>query len=96
MFKYSKDQLLQMKRLSDDLRISQGDCGTSLTPVLLEQLVYMVKNYMKWRPDINYIFEQPAMTPCGCLGPCDGQLYCPCRMEQLRYQYRYYIALEML
>lgn len=97
MFKYSKDQLLQMKRHLDDLRILEGDCGTPLTPLLLGQLVNMAKKRIECcYQDINGIFDMPGISLCGCLGPQDGDLYCPCRMSTLRYKYRYDIALEML
>lgn len=94
MFKYTKDELLELKTWTDSIAKFEGGTKIELTDELLQQLKARV---YRWpNTDVNAIFLEPFVSACGCIGPMDGDLYCPCQMTRLRYEYRYDIALSML
>jgi hypothetical protein len=91
MFKYTREELQKLKSLEDELRSLEQRNVYPLTEELLEQLANMVKSYN----DHNDLFTPDYSFACGCLGPRDNQLYCPCAMGSCRYEYRYDIALYL-
>lgn len=99
MFKYNKEQLLQLKSHVDSLRELESPNTELLTNELLQQLINRVTDEVKCFPNLTLdeaIFREYHSYACGCLGPRYGELYCNCRMSKLRYEYRYDIALSML
>lgn len=96
-FKYSKEELLELKSITDKLRELEKNELIELNETLLNQLVSSFINNFRF-PNfyIDKLFEEPYIGACGCLGPRDGDLYCSCRMYQLQYDYRYDVALKVL
>lgn len=98
MFRYTREQLIDLKETVDKLRIAEERNVAPLTDVLLEQLVNRVKKSIKYdiRDIDQIIFDKPNFNLCRCLGPRNGELFCNCKMNMLRYEYRYDIALNIL
>lgn len=99
MFKYTKEQLQELKSHVDSIRKMESPNIEPLTDILLEQLANRIKDNVKHFPNQtldNSVFGEYHPYTCGCLGPRDGELYCNCIMNKLRYSYRYDIALKML
>lgn len=108
MFKYTKEELIELKNVTDFLHKLEGNKNYELTPELLEQLVFrfwrrkeflesMVGRTTQQLPTIDEdLFSEPFNGACGCLGPQDGELYCGCTMNSLGFRYRYDIALKVL
>jgi hypothetical protein len=95
--KYTKEQLLELKRLTDEINVIENN-QIPLTPELLECLLVLVNQRIKSFPDKidEILFESPTTSLCGCLGCRDGMPYCSCAMYQLCYTYRYDIALQLI
>jgi hypothetical protein len=94
-------ELFQLKTMADTLReVEQIENKYPLTPELLASLVQDFKDDLKFMsPSLDkfqVLMQRPAIHPCGCMGPQDGQPYCGCEMRELRYTYRYDIALVLL
>jgi hypothetical protein len=108
MFKYNVQQLKELKQMTDNLREMEGTKVEELTPELLKQLVALFWSNKKYAESLiahstqsistvdEQLFGENFSGACGCLGPQDGELYCGCAMERLRYQYRYDIALVIM
>lgn len=94
MFEYTLEELQKLKISTDILRDLEGRCENVLTDKLLDQLVKRSSKIYKDEP--NRLFEPTDCSLCGCMGPQNGEIYCPCRMSNLRYEYRYDIALKLV
>lgn len=115
MFKYTREQLLDLKKAADTLRKAEKSNIEPLTEELYQQLKARIINSLKLceQPDtilnnpfiIKYqqdktiddiLFDPWQPNLCGCLGPIADELYCSCKMNMLKYEYRYDIALKLL
>src|SRR5574343_258742 len=97
MFKFTKEQLSELKSHQDKIRGIEGNNNYPLTPELLKQLCNRFLQSLQHFPkSVDSLFEEPYIGACGCLGPRDGELYCNCTMNNLQFKYRYDIALEIL
>lgn len=106
-FKYTYDQLVQLKEHADSIRQIEQKPVHELTQQLYLQLCDRVKSFVKF-PALKDWLEEPSETiwdqlfnspyngACGCMGPRDGELYCGCTMRNLQYEYRYDIALGLI
>jgi hypothetical protein len=95
-FKQSIIHYQELKELNDKMRILEERSPTELTPLLLRQLV----NYVSypWYTDNNFegLLMDHYPSACGCMGPQNGNPFCSCIMDGLRYEYRYDIILAIL
>ena len=98
MFRFTLDELNKLKAHTDLSHELEGTKRQPLTEDLLNQLVSRFVFLVQVCPDYedNAIFEQPTMSACGCMGPQDGETFCNCTMVQLRYAYRYDLALKLV
>jgi len=92
MFKYTKEELEQLKFHNDSINKIEENIFSQLDSTLLESLLKRI-NFLS---DIDDIFDEPYIQICGCLGPKYNEPYCGCHMRTLLYNYRYDIALEYL
>lgn len=64
---------------------------------LLDNLVlYALQCQANWGDRFSLVKYKHYSNACGCMGPQDGDMECPCRMSALLEVYKYDIALRYL
>ncbi len=105
--KKTYQELFKLKSMSDILReVELKQNKYPLTDELLKALVAYYKRSVIFKQNTGYpqekidsyelLFERSYVAFCGCTGPESGDPYCGCIMDELRYLYRYDIALVLL
>jgi|688.fasta_scaffold01889_26 hypothetical protein len=101
-------EVFQLKTMADTLReVEQIENKFPVTPELLASLVQYFKENFEFMTQIyaskqmkldmfQELMLQPYSDACCCMGPQGSHPYCNCTMRELRYMYRYDIALVLL
>lgn len=69
----------------------------TISPELLDNLVdYALTSQANWGDRFSLVKYKHSSSPCGCMGPQDGDLECPCAMSRYLDMFKYDIALRYL
>lgn len=101
--KKTYQELFKLKSMADALReVEEKENKYPLTDELLKALIRYYKNSFAFKQkqsdnvdSFQLLFQRPYLSACGCTGPRDGDPLCGCIMDELRYLYRYDIALAL-
>ncbi len=105
--KKTYQELFKLKSMADALReVEEKENKHPLTDELLKALIRYYKNSFAFEQkhgdnvqekidSFESLFQRPYSSACGCIGPRDGDPLCGCVMDELRYLYRYDIALAL-
>jgi hypothetical protein len=98
MFEYTIEELYALKKSTDILRELEDLNVQPLTGTLLDYLVFRIQAYKKRANgfNTNQVFEKHLDSLCGCMGPMNGEPFCNCAMNRLRYEYRYDVAIALV
>lgn len=86
VYKNSKKQVDE-ERPENSLKIS---------PSLLSELVEFYDETIQFNPSFQIQEEPRCCSPCGCLGPKTGGMYCPCRLTTLLYEFRFDVLIHKI